>query len=140
MDTVWSVTNDVAGWPWLFSEYAAAEILEQSENYVKFRLTTHPENDQTFSWVSERRLDPESRVVSARRGGTGIFDYMTIRWEYRDVGEAVEMRWRQEFSLKPTAPIDAAAMVDRINRNTPVQMARIKQLIESGATGHEGSR
>jgi aromatase len=57
---------------------------------------------------------------------------MTIRWEYRCVGDDVEMRWLQDFHLKPTAPVDDAAMTERINRNTPIQMARIKQLIESG--------
>jgi aromatase len=39
IDQVWTVTNDVASWPSLFSEYASAEILETAENYVKFRLT-----------------------------------------------------------------------------------------------------
>jgi aromatase len=133
LETVWTVTNDVASWPWLFTEYASAEILETAENYVKFRLTTHPEDNQTWSWVSERRLDPDNRVVLARRVETGPFEYMNIRWEYRTVGDAVEMRWRQEFHLKPTAPVDDAAMTERINTNTPIQMARIKQLIESGA-------
>jgi aromatase len=140
IETVWAVTNDVASWPWLFTEYAKAEILDQSENYVKFRLTTHPENDQTWSWVSERRLDPANRVVQARRVETGPFEYMNIRWEYRRAGDAVEMRWVQDFSLKPTAPIDDAAMTERINRNTKVQMARIKQLIESGEATAGGTR
>ena len=29
MDLVWEMTNDVPAWPQLFSEYAAAEILER---------------------------------------------------------------------------------------------------------------
>jgi len=139
LETVWTVTNDVASWPWPFSKYASAEILETAENYVKFRLTTHPEGNQTWSWVSERRLDPDNRVVLARRVETGPFEYMNIRWEYRTVGDAVEMRWRQEFHLKPTAPVDDAAMTERINTNTPIQMARIKQLIESGAAQPGGT-
>jgi aromatase len=59
---------------------------------------------------------------------------MNIRWEYRTVGDAVEMRWLQDFQMKPTAPVDDEGMAARINRNTPVQMARIKKLIEEGAT------
>lgn len=132
LERVWAITNDVASWPWLFSEYATAEILETAENYVKFRLSTHPENGQVWSWVSERRLDPDNHVVQARRVETGAFEYMNIRWEYRTVGAGVEMRWLQDFQMKPTAPVDDDAMAERINRNTPVQMARIKSLIESG--------
>ena len=132
LDTVWTVTNNVAAWPWLFSEYAAAEILETAENYVKFRLTTHPEDGRSWSWVSERTADPTNHVVVARRVETGPFEYMNIRWEYRVVDGVVEMRWLQDFQMKPGAPVDDAGMTARINRNTPVQMARIKQLIESG--------
>jgi aromatase len=132
LEKVWAVTNDVASWPWLFSEYASADILETDEDYVRFRLTMHPEDGRTWTWVSERRLDPVNRVVRARRLETGPFNFMEIRWEYRDTGNGVEMRWLQDFSMKPAAPLDDAAMTERINRNSVVQMARIKHLIESG--------
>jgi aromatase len=131
LERVWALTNDVARWPDLFSEYASAEILDTADNYVKFRLTTHPRDDRVWTWVSERRLDPDNQVVLARRVETGPFEYMNIRWEYRVVGDAVEMRWLQDFRLKPTAPVDDAAMTEQINRNTQVQMARIKRLIEA---------
>jgi aromatase len=134
LDRVWQVTNDVAAWPSLFGEYASAEILDEAENYVRFRLTTRPDaNDRTWSWVSERRLDPVNHVVHARRVETGPFEYMDIRWEYRPTAGGVELRWVQDFHLKPTAPVDDAAMTDRINRNSPMELARIKRLIESGA-------
>jgi len=133
MEQVWAITNDVACWPWLYSEYASAEIIDKADNYVKFRLTTVPdEQNQTWSWVSERRLDPVHHVVLARRVETGPFEHMNIRWEYRTVAGGVELRWIQDFQLKPTAPIDDAAMAERINRRSPVEMARIKRLIESG--------
>src|SRR5262245_12699517 len=52
LQRVWEMTNDVASWPWLYSEYAAAEILDKAENYVRFRLTTRPdENGNTWSWI-----------------------------------------------------------------------------------------
>lgn len=31
VDLVWDMTNDVANWPRLFSEYATAEILSEEE-------------------------------------------------------------------------------------------------------------
>jgi aromatase len=133
LDRVWAMTNDVTSWPWLFSEYGSVEILDRTDSSVRFRLTTHPdEENRTWSWVSERRLDPANHTVDARRVETGPFEYMNIRWEYRQVSGGVEMRWIQDFHMKPTAPADDAAMTDRINRNTPVQMAHIKQIIESG--------
>ena len=133
LDRVWDVTNDVASWPSLFGEYAAAEILDEAENYVQFRLTTRPdENERTWSWVSERRLDPVNHVVQAQRVDPGPFEYMTIRWEYRRTDGGVELRWIQDFQLKPTAPVNDAEMTDRINRNSPRELARIKAILEAG--------
>ena len=63
---------------------------------------------------------------------TGPFEYMSIRWEYRPTDGGVELRWIQDFQLKPTAPVDDAAMRERIDRRSPVELARIKRLIESG--------
>jgi len=141
LDRVWAITNDVSAWPWLFTEYAAAEILDRGDNSVRFRLTTHPdEQDRIWSWVSERRLDPANYTVDAERVETGPFEYMHIRWEYTQVDGGVEMRWRQDFHMKPAAPVDDAAMADRINRNTPIQMARIKKIIESGARPEDYDR
>lgn len=133
LDRVWDVTNDVAAWPWLYTEYAAAEILEKTEDYVRFRLTTVPdENGNVWSWVSERRLDRANRTVRAKRVETGPFEYMHIRWDYQPVDGGTRMRWTQDFQLRPTAPVDDATMAERISRRTPVEMARIRQLIESG--------
>jgi aromatase len=139
LERVWTMTNDVASWPSLFSEYASAEILNHTDSSVLFRLTTHPdEQDRTWSWVSERHLDPANHTVRAERVETGPFEYMNIWWEYRPVEGGVEMRWVQDFHMKPTAPVDDAAMTERINLNTPIQMARIKTIIESaGRPGAE---
>jgi aromatase len=101
---VWTVTNNVAAWPWLFSEYAAAEVLETAENYVKFRLTTHPEDGRSWSWVSERTADPTNHVVVARRVETGPFEYMNIRWEYR----IVDRRTRLHLEILQPAHLDRA--------------------------------
>jgi aromatase len=131
MERVWEMTNDVPSWPALFSEYASAEVLERSDNMIRFRLTMHPDEEgRVWSWVSERRVDPLARVAVARRVETGPFEHMDIRWEYREVDSGVEMRWIQEFAMKPAAPVDDAGMAARINRNTGVQMARIKKIIE----------
>ncbi|GAA5108402.1 SRPBCC family protein [Nocardia iowensis] len=132
LDRVWADTNDVSAWPGLFSEYAAVEILDERPDYVRFRLTMHPDaNGAVWSWVSERRLDPEGRVVHARRVETGPFEFMYLRWEYTPEAEGVRMRWQQRFRLKPTAPVTDEQMAERINTNTPREMSRIKQILEA---------
>jgi aromatase len=131
LSLVWEVTNNVENWPNLYSEYASAEILEEDDERVVFRLTTVPdEQNQTWTWVSERRPDPATRTVRAKRIDPGPFEYMNIFWSYHDRDGGTEMLWRQDFHLRDDAPIDDAAMQARINANTPVQMELIKRRIE----------
>ncbi|MFC4565628.1 SRPBCC family protein [Nocardiopsis mangrovi] len=134
LELVWEMTNDVASWPDLFTEYAEAEVLEQNGARVRFRLTTHPDDDgRTWSWVSEREPDPDSRTVTAHRVETGPFEYMNLDWSYREVDGGVEMRWRQDFRVRPEAPFDDAAMTERLNRTSRVQMDVIRQRVEAAA-------
>jgi aromatase len=132
LDVVWEITNDVADWPNLFTEYATAEILEQSGATVKFRLTMHPdENGKIWSWVSERTPDPATHTVKARRIETGPFEYMNIEWYYDPVEGGTKMRWVQEFHMKPQAPANDEQMEQYINVNTKKQMAIIKEKVEA---------
>jgi aromatase len=134
LELVWDMTNDVESWPNLFSEYASAEILERRGNTLRFRLTMHPDEDGTvWSWVSERTPDPTTHTVRAHRVETGPFEHMNIFWEYQPVEGGVKMRWVQDFHMKPQALVDDDAMVDHLNRNTAIQMARIKRLVEQTA-------
>lgn len=140
MDVVWSMTNDLTSWPHLFSEYAAVEILARHEGTVRFRLTMHPdEYGSVWSWVSERTADAATRTVRAHRVETGVFEYMNITWTYRKVPDGVQMRWIQDFQMKPQAPVDDPEMAARINRNSIVQMERIRSLIEKAASEQAGS-
>jgi len=134
LELVWDITNDVANWPNLFSEYASAEILDEADGRITFRLTMHPdEQGNRWSWVSERTPDPATRTVRAHRVETGWFEYMKIAWSYREVEGGTEMRWVQDFQMKRGAPIDDAGMTDRLNGNTAVQMALIKEKVEKAA-------
>lgn len=131
LDLVWEMTNDVANWPSLFTEYAEAEILERNGNTVRFRLAMHPdENGKVWSWVSERTADPATHTVKAHRVETGPFEYMNIQWFYEPVDGGTMMRWAQDFQMKPGAPVDDAGMSERINTNSPIQMRAIKEQIE----------
>lgn len=134
-DAVWAITNDVESWPRLFSEYAAAEVLAKDGDTVRFRLTMHPDAEgNQWSWVSERTADASTRTVRARRIETGWFKYMNLFWEYTEAdGGGVRMRWVQDFEMWPQAPVDDHAMADRLNRNTEIQMKRIKEIVEREA-------
>lgn len=140
LDLVWDVTNDVAGWPDLFTEYANAEILARDGESVRFRLTMHPdENGKVWSWVSERTTDPATRTVKAHRVETGPFEYMNIEWTYADVDGGTEMRWVQDFHMKPQAPVNDEQMAERINHNSPIQMGVIKEKIERRYADQRGA-
>ncbi|MEC3894060.1 SRPBCC family protein [Nocardiopsis alba] len=142
-DLVWTMTNDVASWPELFSEYASTEILHQEGDTIRFRLTMHPDDQgRVWSWVSERTMDRTAGQARAHRVETGPFDYMRLFWTYEEVPEGVLMTWRQEFTMKPEAPVDDQWMTDNINRNSPVQMRLIKDKVEAAAASRAvgGSR
>ncbi|GAA2425872.1 hypothetical protein GCM10010191_42840 [Actinomadura vinacea] len=133
MELVWEHTNDVAGWPDLFTEYASAQILDRDEDgSLTFRLTTHPDaQGRVWSWVSRRTPDPATRTVTAHRVETGVFEYMNLRWEYHQEASGVVMRWIQEFAMKADSQIREDDMRDHLNNTTVVQMAHIKKVLES---------
>ncbi|WP_019819349.1 SRPBCC family protein [Saccharomonospora saliphila] len=131
---VWDMTNDVDNWVNLYTEYAESEVLEREGNTLRFRLTLHPdEQGRVWSWISERTMDPERREVRAHRVETGPFEYMNIFWSYHEEPGGTRMTWVQDFAMKPTAPVDDDGMVERINRNSPIQMQAIKDKIEAAA-------
>jgi mannose-6-phosphate isomerase-like protein (cupin superfamily)/ribosome-associated toxin RatA of RatAB toxin-antitoxin module len=129
---VWAQTNDVRDWPNLFTEYASVEVLRETVKSVLFRLTMHPdEQGRVWSWVSERSWDRDTWTVRARRVEAGPFEFMNITWTYEELAaDRTFLRWVQDFQLKPDAPVDTAGMTERINTNTPIQMAHIKAQVE----------
>jgi aromatase len=130
-DLVWDLTNDVTRWPGLFTEYESVQVLGRDGDTVRFRLTTRPdERGQVYSWISERTTDRPRRRVVARRVEPGPFRYMNIRWSYRPEGGGTRMRWVQDFAMRPDAPLDDAAMTERINANTRIQMTWIRRRVE----------
>lgn len=131
IELVWQVTNDLERWTDLFTEYAEVQVLQRDGDTVLFRLTMVPdENGISWSWVSERTADPLTRQVRAHRVETGPFEYMRIQWYYREVPQGTRMTWIQDFAMRPTAPVDDRQMTDRINTNSRIQMAGIRDRIE----------
>jgi aromatase len=134
LDLVWEITNDLDGWPELFSEYASVEVQHREGNRVRFRLTMHPDGNGTvWSWVSEREADPRTHTVRAHRVETGPFEYMRIVWTYHEVDGGTRMHWVQDFAMKPDAPVDDEWMTKNINKNSKIQLALIKDKIEQRA-------
>ena len=134
LDLVWDMTNDVESWPELFSEYSKAEILERDGETIRFRLTMHPDpQGNAWSWVSERTPDREKLVVRARRVEPGWFEHMDIFWAYEQTEHGVRLKWIQDFQMRADSPVDDAAMTDRLNKGTSVQLPLIKQRVEAAA-------
>ncbi len=129
---VFAHTNDVRGWPDLFSEYASVDVLHEDANLVTFRLTMYPDGQgRVWSWVSEREWDPATYTVRARRLETGPFEHMNIQWTFEaPEPDRTVMRWVQDFRMRPDAPVDTATMTENINRNSVTQMALIKEKLE----------
>jgi len=141
LQAVWEATNDVENWPNLFTEYEEAKILERKGDTVVFRLTMHPdEKGKIWSWVSERTADRERYLVKAHRVETGPFEFMNIEWYYQEVEGGTRMRWVQEFTMKPNAPVNDTQMEVYLNTNTQKQMAVIKQRIEESVGRAAGAR
>ncbi|MEW9547193.1 SRPBCC family protein [Nonomuraea sp. NPDC050783] len=135
-DVVWELANDLESWPELFTEYERVEILERDGDRVRFRLTMHPEPDGTvWSWVSERRVDPVTRTVHAKRVETGLLlEFMHIFWEFHEAdGGGTRMRWIQQFEMRPDAPVDNEGAAEHLNRQTRTEMRHIKEAIERRA-------
>jgi aromatase len=138
LDFVWERMNDLENWPNLFSEYASVEVLEREGDTVKFRLTTHPDEEyggQVWSWVSERTVDPANHTVKAHRIETGPFKYMNIEWEFAPEHGGTKMRWVLVFSMSEEAPADDEQAEEYINRNTREQMNVIKGRLEEASQG-----
>lgn len=136
LEFVWEAMNDIERWPELFTEYAEAKVLKQDGDFIRFRLTTHPDPEydgQVWSWVSERRVDAATHTTRAKRIETGPFEYMEIDWSFTPVEGGTEMRWVQRFSMKPTAPAGDEQAQEYLNRNTRKQMAIIKERLERAA-------
>jgi aromatase len=133
LQLVWDVTNDIPGWPDLFTEYASAEVVESRDNTILFRLTMHPdEENRIWSWVSQRTVNVADRTVHSHRVETGPFAYMQIYWRYEETAEGgTRMTWIQDFSMKPQAPVDDEGMTLRLNTNSPIQMGFIRRRIEA---------
>lgn len=135
INTVWRMTNELERWPVLFTEYAQVEILEHHGSTWRFRLTMHPDpQGNTWSWVSERTLHEAHHVVTARRIEPGWFEFMNITWTYEATGNRTRMTWIQDFSMRADSPFDDEAMAERINRNTAIQIAHVRDAVERLAT------
>ena len=131
IDSVWRLTNELERWPVLFTEYAKMEIIEHDGPRWRFRLTMHPDpQGNVLSWLSERTLDEARHRVTARRIEPGWFESMDITWTYEDLGNRTRMTWVQDFSMRADSPFDDVAMTERINRNTAIQIAHVRDEVE----------
>ena len=134
-ELTWRIANDLGRWTELFAgEYASVEVLAESADRVRFRLTTEPRDGRVFSWVSERCPDHERRTVTARRVETGPFRYMHIFQTVTPApGGGSVLRWVQDFEAGPAAPFTDEQMQAHIDGSTTANLLRHKEVIERAA-------
>lgn len=134
IDSVFDITNDIASWTNLFTEYQESKVLEKKDNYIKFSLTTKPEKkEKSRSWISERFIDRKNWSIRAKRiDPVYPFKCMDIYWYYKSTDAGTEMTWVQEFTMDPQSGYKDELVAANMNRNTKVQMAAIKSAIEGG--------
>lgn len=143
-DLTWSMANDVESWPLLFAdEYAEVVVLDRQDDRIRFRIVTHPINGTRYRWVSDRYLDRDRGLVTARRIDVGPFRYMHIFQHYQPVHGGTLMRWVQDFEMRPDAPLTDTEMRQRIDRGARANQLRHKEIIEERArltagAGREG--
>ena len=143
VDTVFDLTNDIALWTELFTEYEESEVIERHGDTVVFRLKTFADNDRpSRQWTSRRRIDKAGlRADAERLTPTFPFAFMKIRWTYevlpRDVG--VVMTWIQDFEVHPDCPFSNEQMESFLNRNTRLQMRSVKERVEAWQTSRESA-
>lgn len=133
VDEVLRLTNNVRTWPDLFTEYASSEVIEEDNEKVVFRLTTHPdENNHQWSWIATRWTDQARKsTYSERDTSSGPFDRMVIRWWYDAVdAHTTCMTWEQDFRMKPQAPLTDEGATAYLNKQTKIQQGIIKQRVE----------
>jgi aromatase len=143
LEFVWERMNDIEDWPNLYTEYAKAEVLEREGNTILFRLETIPDpeyDNKVWSWTSERTMDPENYTTRSRRIDLDNIPYsrMEIEWFFESVDGGTNMRWVQDFAMKPDAPTTEEQAAEYLNRNTVKQMSVIKDRLEEAATAGEG--
>jgi aromatase len=130
---VFRLTNDIQLWPELFTEYQSADIVEQDDESVTFRLTTRPDDDgQQWSWVSRRWANNERMSTYSERTTVSLpFERMVIRWWYDAIDEQhTSMTWEQEFTLSTRAQVTEQQVTDFLNRQTRSQQKAVKQNVE----------
>lgn len=131
-DQVFEMTNNIQDWTSLFNEYDKVEILEQRQNYIKFRLTKKPDkHGNKKSWTSERFLDKTNKIIHARRiDPLYPFQFMNITWEYEEYDKSTRMIWIQEFLVDPQCPMSEEQMETYLNNSSVEEMRSIKTAIE----------
>ncbi|MDD4294547.1 MAG: SRPBCC family protein [Candidatus Omnitrophica bacterium] len=126
-DKVFDMSNDISRWKEFFEEYKESDIIEKTGNKLVFKLT----NENGNSWQSYRLLFKEDKMAYASRIEPMFpFEYMKIIWLYREIDEAVEMTWIQDFKMDSKAKFTDEQVEDLINEHSRVNLQRFKKIIE----------
>lgn len=124
IDNVLKITNNVKNWPNLFMDYTNVDIIEEQNNYVKFKLFMKDGN-QEISWISERITNPEDFTVIGRRLDPKFpFEFMNLEWQYQSLNEnTTQLTWIQNFEpSKQLPPHMQSKLINHLSEHSPIEL------------------
>ena len=135
VELTWRLANDIGHWPDLFGEYASVRLLHRDGTASRFRLTAPPDaRGRVLRWILEQLSNPVRRTVHARRIGPGPLEQLSVRWCCTGInGTATRLRWIQDFTTRPDAPIDDSAMMSHLDFGSSARLDLLRRRIEAVA-------
>jgi aromatase len=131
---VFDVTNDIARWPEIFSEYSAAKVISEEREGRYTEIIFELANSEGASWRSWRLLDHRGlTAIAERRDPLYPFEYMHLKWTYEPVPGGTRMTWVQDFELDNKVDVPLSTVLERMVAHTKQNQGAIRDKIESGA-------
>lgn len=91
---------------------------------MKFKLFIN-ENKKEFSWISERKLDINNRIVYGQRLDPKYpFNFMKLKWIYKPEKSGTRLTWIQEFEPSSTLDLKDQQRLIKHMQNTDKTMGK----------------
>jgi aromatase len=131
---VFDITNDIARWPEIFSEYSATKVISREREGRYTEIVFELANAEGASWRSWRLLDHRGlTAIAERQDPLYPFEYMHLKWTYEPVPGGTRMTWIQDFELDDKVDVPLPKVLERMVTHTKQNQDAIRDKIESGA-------
>ncbi len=119
---------DVENWPTYFSPCQSTEVIEQTDNFMRFKISALA-NGEVMSWESEREIDRDSLTIRFHQAKPSpLLKSMQGAWRYYPTDKGTLISLEHEYQVKDeveglvagvSTPRDAALFMEKcIHANT----------------------